>query len=73
MVDIPEFGDGDSSTVESVSERAKGLVPWLPDPYRCDNCDSLCKASVTWDPQMCDYMDSWECPECGSAYYREGY
>jgi len=73
MVDVPSFGQSDSKSVESVSERAKGLIPWLPDPYKCDDCNSTCEAAVTFDPTLCEPVKCWTCSNCGSTFYREGY
>ena len=62
---------------ESVSERAKGLIGWLPNPKECD-CGALCEASRVYDPDQAAFFaetngkaPAWECPECGAAYRRE--
>jgi len=68
-MEIPELGDSD--TVERVKQQSKTLVPWLPDPFECPECNIYCDATISYDPQMVEYTDSWVCPECSQAYYRD--
>lgn len=68
-MDLPELGTPGEETVK----KAKTLCPWLPDPMSCPECGVYTDAEVTYDPMMGEYMDSWVCPECGKAFYRESY
>ena len=62
--DIP---DPDS---EQITEKAKGLIPWLPDPHECE-CGTYCESDVEYVGQMAEYSKVWVCPECGNRYFRE--
>jgi len=71
-MNLPELAE----TAESVSQQAKTLLPWLPDPYTCPSCGVYCDASRTYDPQQAAFYPngmapSWECPECGSEFRRD--
>jgi hypothetical protein len=72
MSDLPTL-DGAKQAVEA---KAKTLVPWLPDPYRCDSCGCYCDAERCYDAQRAAFYPMgmapcWSCPECGSDYVRE--
>ena len=56
--------------VDSAKSATKNLCPWLPDPHVCQECGAYCDATVDYVAQQADYMDVWECPECGARYYR---
>jgi len=67
---LPELG-GDGS----ISNRAKSLLPWLPDPYECPECSRLCDADHTYSPQEAAFhpggmVPSWYCKECDTHYRR---
>lgn len=68
-MDLPSLS-ADTDSLSDVSNSVKGLLPWLPDPYRCDDCGVFCEASASYDYQMYEYTPSWECPECNSKYRR---
>lgn len=55
----------------SVAERAKNLVPWLPDPHQCDECGAYCDATHEYVAEQAMQVDIWKCPECESRYYRD--
>lgn len=57
--------------VESVKNRGRELLPWMPDPFVCDDCRVYCEATRVYDPQLVDAVDAWECPDCGSRFYRD--
>lgn len=63
MADPPTFSDAQDAA-DAVRQHGRQLIPWLPDPPRCDACDALCYASETFDPQQAAYVASWECREC---------
>lgn len=67
MVEIPELGD----VQDTVEETGRNLIPWLPDPFTCPECNVYCYTSMTWDPHMVEYTESWECRECGQHYRRD--
>ena len=71
MSDLPSFGD--SEAVEEVKQQGRQLIPWLPDPYTCDHCGSLCKADTQYVESQCYIMDVWQCPneDCGARYFRD--
>jgi len=54
----------------SVEREVSALLPWLPDPHRCD-CGSLCKSTKRYSGNMGEYVDAWECPDCSKTYHRE--
>jgi len=64
-MDLPTL-DADGETVE----KAKGLIPWLPDPKRCD-CGALCLSDTQFVASQAMHMDVWDCPECEKRYYRD--
>lgn len=71
MGSLPEFNrDGG---IDDAKSKARNLCPWLPDPHQCDDCGALCEASQSFDPVQAMVVDSWECGNCGSEYYRERY
>ena len=57
---------------ETAREQSKRLIPWLPDPHRCE-CGSLCNADNQYVAEQAFYMDVWVCPrdDCGKRYYRD--
>lgn len=72
-MDIPELT---TETASKAKNKTKNLIPWLPDPYICDECEVYCDAERTYDPQTAAFhpngmAPSWVCPECGTAYRRE--
>lgn len=71
MSGLPELNKTASDAKEQVENHARNLLPWLPDPYTCGNCNVLCGADVVYDYRMFEYTDAWTCPECESSYYRE--
>lgn len=66
-MDLPEFAKDASEAVET---EARNLIPWLPDPETCSDCNSLMYAEVVYDPTMCEYTDAWVCRNCGKQVYR---
>lgn len=68
MVDLPELNtDG---AVEEAKEQGKRLIPWLPDPHRCE-CGALCDADRQFVREQGVPMDVWVCPECNRRFYRD--
>ena len=66
MTDLPTFGDvsdGVSDAVDTLQDHGRPLIPWLPDPPRCE-CGALMYATVSWDPRMVEYANAWECRAC---------
>lgn len=77
MSKVP-FVDDDSNVSDAVSKATKTLVPWLPDPYTCDDCGVYCDAVRAYDPEQAAFYPNgeapaWECPECEATYRRESY
>lgn len=75
MSDNIPFVDTDNPA-EQAKNTVKGLLPWLPDPYVCDECGAYCKATQAYDKNTGafhnqGYRPAWECPECGNEYIRE--
>lgn len=68
MSDLPEFA---RDTAETVERQGKVLIPWLPDPYTCDDCGAYCDATEEYVDQQAMIVDVWKCPECESRYYRD--
>lgn len=62
-MDLPTFEDATdavSDATDSVRDRSRTLLPWLPTPPECE-CGRLMYAAVTWDPHMVEYVNSWTC------------
>lgn len=70
MPDLPTFDDAKQKAKETVSH-GRNLIPWLPDPPTCDDCDSLLYADVTFDPHQVQYVTSWYCQSCDVHRYRD--
>jgi len=69
MVDTPiknALEDG----IERTKQETKNLCPWLPDPFRCDSCNSYCDATQDYVASQALVMDIWKCPECDARYFR---
>jgi len=68
MSDLPTLDDAQDAV-----EKATGLIPWLEDPYECDNCGTFCEADTQYVGQQAAYTDVWVCPneDCSSRYYRD--
>ena len=63
MPDLPTFSDATDAlegAVDSVQNHGRTLIPWLPDPLTCE-CGSQMYATVTFDPNMVEYVNAWEC------------
>ena len=63
MVDLPTFDDvrdGVQSTTETVQAHGRTLIPWLPDPQKCE-CGAMMYATETFDPRQVEYVNAWEC------------
>ena len=70
-MELPELN---KETVEESVERGKRLISWLPDPYQCDHCGSLCDADNQYvAEQALPDVPVWQCPndDCGKRYYRD--
>jgi DNA-directed RNA polymerase subunit RPC12/RpoP len=66
MSNLPTLDDAQEAV-----EKATGLIPWLEDPYECDNCGAYCEADTQYVGQVAEYTEVWDCPECSSRYFRE--
>jgi len=71
-MDLPEL----SETAESVSQQAKTLIPWLPDPMECPECAVYCNYDHGYDPARAAFFPVgqcpiWRCPNCETKYRRE--
>jgi hypothetical protein len=62
---LPTLNDTDADDEATV----RGLIPWLPDPHKCD-CGAYCEATSGYVQTQAMIMDIWVCPECESRYYR---
>ena len=56
--------------VDSAKSATKNLCPWLPDPHTCQQCGAYCDASMGYVAEQAMTVRTWECPDCGSRYYR---
>jgi hypothetical protein len=58
--------------IERTKQETKNLCPWLPDPFRCSECQTYCDATVEFVRQQAMPVKIWKCPneECGQRYYR---
>ena len=66
MANLPTFGDATDAleaAVDTVQDHGRTLIPWLPDPPRCD-CGAMMYATETFDPRMVEYVNAWECRAC---------
>lgn len=68
MSDLPTLDGADDAV-----QKAKGLLPWLDDPYVCDHCGQYCLAETEYVAEQAMYEDVWVCPteDCDSRYYRD--
>lgn len=74
MSQLPTFADASETAqqaADAVSQRGRVLLPWLPDPFTCPACGSMCYASATFAPTQAMYVTSWECRECEQHYHRD--
>jgi hypothetical protein len=62
-MDLPTFNDATDAT-DAVRGHGRALIPWLPDPPNCPECDAMLYADVTFDPTMAEYVNSWTCRAC---------
>jgi transcription elongation factor Elf1 len=74
MSDIP-FVDTAQDTVNDVKQKGKTLVPWLPDPFKCPECNRYCDSTRVYDPQRAAFhpgglAPAWTCPECNQDFVR---
>jgi len=71
-MELPELATDAQETVE---REARNLIPWLPDPMTCPDCNTLCKATHVYDYRTAAFtggaQPAWECPECETEYVRE--
>ena len=67
LSDLPQFA---REAAETVREESKTLIPWLPDPYVCDDCGRYCDAEREFVANQAMVMDVWVC-ECGRRYHRD--
>jgi len=71
MDSLPELA---RDATEAVKGRARNLLPWLPDPYSCDECGSLCNAEFVYNPKTAAFdqgaCPAWVCPSCGFVCVR---
>lgn len=70
MSDVP-FVDTAREATETARGKAKGLLPWLPDPYVCDECSAYCEPTTEFVEAQAMPMPVWKCGDCGSRYHRE--
>lgn len=60
---------------QNLTQRARGLIPWLPDPHECPYCGVFCVTGVGYDPLQAAFHGGqspvWRCRECGREYRRE--
>lgn len=77
-MNLEEIGIDDGKVVEAAKgavAQGKELVPWLPDPKKCDYCGSYCRAETQHvdTSGWVGYRDVWQCPnsDCGARYFRE--
>ena len=56
--------------VDSAKSATKNLCPWLPDPHTCQECGAYCDATTDYVQQQAMVVEIWECPDCGSRFYR---
>ena len=74
MVDLPDLSPGD--TTDAVRDRVRSVLPWLPNPKRCEHCGAACEQTHAYDPQEAAFhpngeAPAWECPECAAIYRRD--
>lgn len=71
---LPTFGDptpeGADGPEHGQAERG-ALVPWLPDPEQCPECDTLMQADVVYDPREARHVHAWTCPSCDTSIPRD--
>lgn len=72
MDSLPELT---RDAAEATQSKARNLIPWLPDPHRCEDCGTYCIATQVFDHRTAAFHNratpAWECPECQSTFYRE--
>jgi transcription elongation factor Elf1 len=71
-MELPELGE----QTEKVKENVKTLVPWLPEPFTCPECNRYCDSTRAYDPQRAAFYSmgmapAWTCPECERDFVRE--
>ena len=61
---------------EAVAEYTQTLFGTQKEVFTCPDCNTACEESTTHNPQTAAFdggaCPSWECPECGTHYVREG-
>lgn len=71
-MDLPELA---RDTASKTKAKSKVLIPWLPDPFECPECNVYCDATSVFDYRTAAFHDratpAWECPECSKTFYRE--
>lgn len=73
MCGLPTFGDPDDPQPEHEDGgiNVGQLIPWLPDPDRCPECDTLMQADTVWDPREARHVHAWTCPACDTSTRRD--
>ncbi len=67
---LPTFSEA-KDTVDTVQQKARTLIPWLPDPPACPECGAMMYAGQTFDSREAMPVASWQCRECdGPDLYR---
>ena len=66
-MELPELN---KESVEETVEQGKRLIPWLPDPKRCE-CGSYCDADVQYVEAQAMPVEVWVCPSCSKRFYRD--
>lgn len=68
MSDLPEFA---RDAGESVKNRVRSALSWLPTPFTCNECGSPCEATEGFVERQAMVMEIYECPECGARFHRD--
>ncbi len=70
---LPTFNRDDGETADDVptTEARGALIPWLPDPPNCPECQVLMKADTVYDPREVRYVHAWTCPACDTSIHRD--
>ena len=72
MSDLPTFSEATEEATATARQKARTLIPWLPDPPTCEECGAMLYASTTFDPREAMPVASWECRECDAPdIYRD--